>query len=307
MTCQPQQIHTLSPAKINLFLKITGKRADGYHAIASLMVCIDLWDAMTITVGGSDVAVACDHPAVPSDERNLAYKAAAAFFSALRVRPGSAASGAMPAGATITIHKKIPVAAGLGGGSSNAAAVFLGLNRLLGHPFSKAHLMRLGAKVGADVPFFIFGAPAFATGIGDRLQSCPRLPHLHLLLVCPEIQVSTAWVYKNLNFELTKKDKKIKNYPFRDMAADPVRHLVNDLETVTLTAFPEIQHIKKALTARGAEGVLMSGSGPAVFGVFADIDRARRARDELMPAHAWRMFAAGTLSDHFQNWGVVKR
>ena len=182
----------LSPAKINLFLLITEKRSDGYHNLASLMCCIKLYDTVLLTFGSKSTTVSCVHPDVPEDETNLAFKAVDIFQKALGSYNG----------VKIIIEKKIPVAAGLGGGSSNAAAVLLGLNRHYGYPFPKDDLMKMGLSIGADVPFFIFQKPAVATGIGEHLESYEGLKPLKVLLVYPGFSVSTAQVYKKFNLGL---------------------------------------------------------------------------------------------------------
>ncbi|MBW2573109.1 MAG: 4-(cytidine 5'-diphospho)-2-C-methyl-D-erythritol kinase, partial [Deltaproteobacteria bacterium] len=179
----------LSPAKINLFLQIVGKRPDGYHDLFSLMCCVGLYDTVSMDAGVEETAVSCDHPHVPEDKTNLAFGAADLFYKKLKKNEG----------VKISIQKQIPVAAGLGGGSSNAAAVFLGLNRYYGYPFSTDELMSMGLSIGADVPFFIFRRPATASGIGEKLEVYPGLKKLKILLIFPGFSVSTATVYKNLN------------------------------------------------------------------------------------------------------------
>ena len=148
-----------SPAKINLFLKVAGKRTDGYHDIVTLMCRVDLFDTVTLSFDQPSITTSCPHPEVPDGKANLAYKAAALFLEALP----------SPQGVAITIDKTIPVAAGLGGGSGNAAAVLTGLNQHHGFPFGREELMEMGAQVGADVPFFVFGHSAIARGIGDQV------------------------------------------------------------------------------------------------------------------------------------------
>ena len=184
----------LSPAKINLFLQILGKRSDGYHDLITLMCCIGLYDTVSLTFGVKDITVSCNHPVVPVDDTNVAFGAAHLFLKTLKKNEGVG----------IFIKKQIPVAAGLGGGSSNAAAVFLGLNRYYGYPFSTEELMSMGLSIGADVPFFIFQRPAIASGIGEKLEAYQNLKNLKILLVFPGFSVSTADVYKKLNLGLKK-------------------------------------------------------------------------------------------------------
>jgi 4-diphosphocytidyl-2-C-methyl-D-erythritol kinase len=287
----------LSPAKVNLFLKIFGKRTDGYHDLMTLMCCIGLYDTVSLHVGDTNIAVSCNHPLVPEDESNLASVAAHLFLKALKKNEG----------VKIFIQKQIPVAAGLGGGSSNAAAVLLGLNRYYGCPFSKEELMSMGLSIGADVPFFIFRKPAIATGIGGELKAYPGLENLSVLLVSPGFSVSTAEVYKKLNLGLTKCKKKLKSFLLNNQRFDPRCHLCNDLEAVTASKYPVINTVKKALLSQGALGALMSGSGPTIFGLFSDSNRASQANHALSRVYGWRMYLADMITQdtgcHMQDTG----
>jgi 4-diphosphocytidyl-2-C-methyl-D-erythritol kinase len=273
-------------AKINLFLHITGKRPDGYHNLISLMCRIGLYDTLSLTFNVGKTAVSCSHPEVPEDETNLAHKAANLFLKTLNAGKG----------VKIFIDKKIPVGAGLGGGSSNAAAVLLGLNRFYGSPYSRKELMDMGLSIGADVPFFIFGKPAIAGGIGEKLKEYNALEPCHVLLIFPEFNVSTADVYKKLNLGLTKCEKELKKFILnRESTFDVKRHLCNDLETVTSSIYPEIEAAREALVKNGAEGVLMSGSGPSVFGLFHDLEKAKKAYDRLSRKSGWQFFLVDML------------
>jgi 4-diphosphocytidyl-2-C-methyl-D-erythritol kinase len=256
-----------SPAKINLFLKVVGRRPDGYHEIITLLTRIGLFDTVELAFDQPSISVTCSHPKVPEDSRNLAYRAASLFLDALSIHDGVG----------ISIDKVTPVAAGLGGGSSNAAAVLMGLNQHYGFPFSAGELKKIALKVGADVPFFLFRHVAVARGIGGDLEVYEDLPPLSVVLVCPGFEVHTAWVYENLNLRLTNCDK---NFKIRSLKQDFSRvkdFLFNDLEQVTIGKFPEIKTIKKALLDLGAEAALMSGSGPSVFGLFKDAQQATKA------------------------------
>lgn len=274
----------LSPAKINLFLQIKGKRADGYHDIHSLFCPVSLYDRVSVRPVAGGTSVSCPHPDVPEDETNLACRAAALFFQDRKI----------DSGAKITLDKKIPVAAGLGGGSSNAAAVMKALNRHFGSPLDSGGLMALGASLGADVPFFILGKPALASGIGTELSPYTRLKPLQILLVNPGIALSTAEVYKNFDFGLTKGEKKFINFDF-DMDFDADTHLRNDLESVAVSRCDDIDRIKEALLNHGAIGASMSGSGPTVFGIFQDIETARAAKHGLSEHAGWKVFLAKTI------------
>ena len=288
-----QPLRLKAPAKINLFLHVTGRRTDGYHELFTLMCPLALYDILTVKTGGAGIHVRCNHPDVPEDASNLAARAARLFFEAASEQTASASPGL-----TIEIDKKIPVGAGLGGGSSNAAAILTALNRFWEYPLSKAVLLELGARIGADVPFFIQGVPALATGIGDRLEPFARLPHWTALLVYPNVAVSTAWVYKNLNLRLTKDEKKLRKFHFEGRLFNVAAHLVNDLEAVTAKAFPVINEIKRLLLAHGAAGAMMSGSGSAVFGLFEAPERAKSAYSALcnnQQSQNWTLYVADLL------------
>jgi 4-diphosphocytidyl-2-C-methyl-D-erythritol kinase len=234
------QMNVKSPAKINLFLHITGKRPDGYHNLLSLMCGVSLYDDLLLAPDfHPGITVKCDHEAVPEDNANLAYQAAALFFSKLGRRPAVPFSGETE-GLSIAIKKRIPVAAGLGGGSSNAASVLAALNKMYSHPFSNSSLAKMGLSLGADVPFFLFGCPAIAKGVGEQLTPYEKVKNYTILLVCPELSVSTAWAYKNLNLRLTKCEKKLKKFLFGIPEFKAGQHLCNDLESVTTERYPEI-------------------------------------------------------------------
>ncbi|HKK00694.1 MAG TPA: 4-(cytidine 5'-diphospho)-2-C-methyl-D-erythritol kinase [Desulfuromonadales bacterium] len=256
----------LAPAKINLCLHVLGKRPDGYHDLAMLMQRISLYDRLEISLGAEPgIRVSCAGVALPPGDENIAAKAARRMLEL----------AASQDGVEIVIDKRIPVAAGLGGGSSDAAAVLLALNEMLGLNLSRQRLQVEGARLGADVPFFVFGADAWATGIGDVLTAVPPLPRLWYVLVNPQLAVSTAWVYQNLR--LTTKGVDVKLPRLLGTGEGLVRLLHNDLETVTIGRHPELAELKARLMSLGATGALMSGSGPTVFGLFADESSARTA------------------------------
>ena len=277
-----------SPAKINLFLQVLGKRPDGYHDLMSLMCCIGLYDTVSLTFGVKNITVSCHHPGVPEDDKNLAFGAAHLFLKSLNKNEG----------VKISIQKQIPVAAGLGGGSSNAAAVFLGLNRYYGYPFSTGELMSMGLSIGADVPFFIFQKPAIASGIGEKLEAYQNLKNLKILLVFPDFSVSTADVYKKLNLGLTKCKKKLKSFLLNEQRFDPRCHLCNDLEAVTASKYPVINTIKEALLNHGALGALMTGSGPTIFGLFSDSNAASKASQAFFRIHKWETHLADMITQN---------
>lgn len=255
------------PAKINLFLKVVGKRRDGYHDLQTLMCRVRLCDTLHLTFHTPTLSTSCDHPDVPNGPSNLAHRAAALFFKTL----------SRTEGADIFIEKKIPVAAGLGGGSSNAAEVLMALNAHYGHPLSQNALMDLGLQIGADVPFFILQHTAVAEGLGEKLVPCPNMFPFWVVLVHPRIAVSTAWAYEHLNLGLTNCPETYNVSWFLEDLSRVKGFLCNDLEKVTVEAFPVISTIKGALLDQGADGALMSGSGPTVFGLFSTYEAARSA------------------------------
>ena len=276
----------LSPAKINLFLQITGKRPDGYHDLVSLMCCVGLYDTVTLSFGVKETSVSCRHPDVPEDETNLAAVAASLFFNTLNINDG----------VKISIEKQIPVGAGLGGGSSNAAAVLLGLNRFYDTAFSRDKLISLGCSIGADVPFFIFRKPAIVSGIGDKLKAYQGLESFKILLVFPGFGISTARVYKNLNLGLTNCKKKLRSFLLNEQSFNPGCHLCNDLEPIAVSMYPGIFIAKQALLRYGALGALMSGSGSTVFGLFPDSDTAFRAQRALEANNEWQVYLVDMIT-----------
>lgn len=274
----------LAPAKINLCLHVLGKRPDGYHELAMLMQRVSLYDTLRIAlVAERGVRVVCKGVELPPGGENIAARAARRMLEL---------SGA-DCGVEIAIDKAIPVAAGLGGGSSDAAAVLMGLDEMLSTALGKERLMAEGGKLGADVPFFIFKEPAWATGIGNCLETVPSLAPLWYVLVNPGVAVSTAWVYQNLG--LTSPGTVARMPGFLETTAGVVRLLHNDLEGVTIPRYPVIASLKERLLGLGAAGALMSGSGPTVFGVFEGVEAARAACEELATVPGWRSFLVRAL------------
>ena len=286
MKITAKQIKLLSPAKINLFLQVTGKRADGYHNLFTLMCCISLYDTVSIEFGVDKTSVVCNSHKVPEDDSNLAVIAANIFFKKLNKN----------ANIKIIIDKKIPVAAGLGGGSSNAASILSGLNHYYGNPFSMDELISMGLSIGADVPFFIFQKPALASGIGEKLEPYQKLEPFKILLIYPGFSVSTSDTYKNFNLGLTKYKKKLKKVLLHKQTFKVDQHLCNDLETVTASRYPDIIKAKEVLMYYDAKGALMSGSGPTVFGLFSDSGKAQKAQHIISKKNnKWKLFRADML------------
>lgn len=264
-----------APAKINLTLDVIGKREDGYHEVEMVMTTIDLADRIDVALTDqSGIAVDCTAAYVPTDARNLAYQAAALMKEAYGIRQGIA----------IRIDKRIPVAAGLGGGSSDAAAVLRALKALLGLNVSREELAALGAHIGSDVPFFVYGGTAVARGRGERIEPVPAPPPCWVVLAKPPLAVSTADVYRALRLDAIDQPPTsaamVDALNRQDFAA-VCRSLGNMLEAVTFSLHPEVRKLKERMQAFGAEGVLMSGSGPTVFALTQQLSRARRITNAL--------------------------
>lgn len=273
-----------APAKVNYRLDVLRRRPDGYHDLRMIMQRFDLCDDVRLVLSDTPgLQVTCGREGVPDGPENIAWRAADALLSL----------AGRETGVEITITKRIPVAAGLGGGSSDCATVLMGLNQLLGLGLSDTRLMEIGVKLGADVPFFIFRKTALAEGIGEQLTAIEQIPPVWLAIVNPNVPVSTAWVYQNL--QLTNRSDDFKIPRFYSSIADICAILGNDLEAVTVKRYPVISEIKERLRSLGAAGALMSGSGPTVFGIFEQEDEARQAVADLGRGTGWFAVAARTL------------
>jgi len=256
-------------AKINLSIDVIKKSEDGYHELKMVMQTVELHDSIRLKAIKSGIELICNHPFVPSDSRNLAYKAAQLFLDKYKVKSG----------VRIEIEKRIPVSAGLAGGSTDAAAVLKGMNELFSMGIEDSRLMMDGKVLGADVPYCIKGGTMLAEGIGDILTELNPLENVVVVLIKPGLSVSTAWVYKNLDFG------KIVDKPDMDIVVEAInsrkidvlaKNMRNVLETVTAEKYNIIHHIKESLVKLGALGSLMSGSGPTVFGLFEDRKTAEK-------------------------------
>lgn len=279
----------LAPAKVNLYLRVVGKRADGYHLVDSIMVPISLYDEIHIArrkKARGEVTVTCDDPLVPAGRKNLAYKSASLLLGRSEVHDP----------VYIHIQKRIPVGAGLGGGSSDAAATMLGLNRFLRLGWDKSSMIPMAATLGADVPFFVHGRVARARGIGDQLKPLSFFPRLWMVILYPGFPVSTRWVYKSLDLKLTKLNKNTSLKVRFQGPEELVPILVNDLEGVTIRRYPQIAFLKERLIQEGALGALMSGSGSSVFGIFAAEKGARRAFRRLRKEEGVRAYLVRSLT-----------
>ena len=271
-------IRLLAPAKVNLDLHILGAREDGYHEITSVVQKISLFDRITLKEEERPgIRLECGRPDIPSGPENLAHRAASLLMEE---------AGLSDRGVSIALEKNIPHGAGLGGGSSDAAAVLLGLCDLFGLSLEPGRLHGLASRIGSDVPLFLHPSPSLVSGRGDLVNRSPLWLDAHFLVVFPGFRVSTQWAYSN--FRLTKKTC---NYTISTQKkADRgkiVPHrwpdlLVNDLEAVVLDRHPEISRCKEDLVRFGARASLMSGSGSAVFGLFEDPSAAKNALKEIL-------------------------
>ena len=260
-----------TPAKINLGLHIHGKREDGFHELETIFQMVSLFDDVELALLPSGIKLECDTSGIPTDDTNLVCKAA------LLLRKSYQVEGK---GVSIRLKKKIPFGAGLGGGSGNAAGVLMGLNRLWDLNIEREKLFTLAAELGSDVPFFLTSPCALGKGRGERLKVLEPCSKFQVLLVFPGFPIATSWVYQNLRLKLTKRPNNIsilrKNLSLSDITSLGSR-LYNDLEPVVIQRFPEVQVVKDELRAWGALGVLLSGSGSTIFGIFDDPEKARVA------------------------------
>lgn len=260
------EITLIANAKINLYLDITGRRGDGYHLIESVMQSVDLSDIVTIKRGGADIRVSCSDPSIPENEGNICYKAATAFFKEIRgIIENSSAD--------IRIEKRIPHGAGLGGGSADAAAVLIGLNRLYGSVVSAERLLELGADIGADVPFCMTGGVKLCKGIGEELHDTEPPPERVYLVVMPVFQCDTRGAYQRFDDAPLLRNSGLEDFlssgeAFPGKMYNVFQQLYED---------ERIDAITKRLLELGAEGACLSGSGAAVFGVFPDTEKAMNA------------------------------
>ena len=286
-------------AKINWSLQILGKRPDGYHEVKTILQTISLHDDIHFEVTpASELALTCDTAGIPTDDRNLVIRAA----EALKARYG------VNRGASIRLEKRIPTQAGLGGASSNAAVSLLALTKLWRIDSTPAAQLEIAAGLGADVPFFLMGGCALATGTGATVSSLPDCPEFHLIVVKPRAAVVTAEAYAAVSSSaLTTMNTATilaslheggdLNDSFLWPPSDNrVGHLRNDFESVIFDIDPEIRRTKETLLEAGALGALLAGSGSSVFGIFADRETQQRAMDKFQPEAGWHVFPCVTVS-----------
>lgn len=271
-----------APAKLNLSLRVVGRRSDGYHLIQSLMVPISLFDRMRIRTRPApmrSIVLTSSGEAVAVGPTNLAARAAALFLDRLHER----------AEVHIHLHKEIPVGAGLGGGSSDAATVLLGLDSLFGGRIGREDLARWAVQLGADVPFFVRGRAACVTGIGEAVAACDDHPRWPMVVAYPGEPLSTAQVYGEYDRgkALTNAVPVGSNTVFTSRSVSPEELLVNDLEAVAIRIRPGLRLLKRRLVELGAQAALMTGSGSAVFGVWKRREEADVAAQRLRREGTW--------------------
>ena len=273
-----EEVFRKAYGKVNLGLDVVGRRPDGYHLVRMVMQTVDVCDDIVVRKGhaGSGLSLSCDHPEVPADERNLAWKAAMLVCRKYGIEPSF----------SITITKRIPAAAGMAGGSTDGAAVILALNELLELRMTMDEMDAIALQLGADVPFCLRRGTYLAEGIGEKLTKLPDLAPCSMVIVKPPFGVSTPWAYKALDEYLGSVPESGAAHPDIDLlmkaldrkdVRDIAAHMGNILESVVTREYPEILEIKKRLTDKGAVKALMSGSGPTVFGIFTDDKAAQEA------------------------------
>ena len=276
-------------AKVNLDLRILGVRPDGYHDLRTVFQSLALADIVTLRSSRGPLALTCDDPDVPTDRRNLAWKAASLLWREARLGRGE------PRDVAIHLQKRIPAEAGLGGGSADAAVTLLGLNRLWKLKLDGASLSRLGARIGADVPFFLVGGTALGLGRGDDIYPLTDMPKVYVVLIRPGFGVSTVEAYRWYDEEARLSRKPVAVKPMPPSWPAWATGLRNELEPAVVRHHPSIARIRQMLMDAGAVTAAMSGSGSAVFGLFERAEAARRtARDLARPG--WLVLSTRTLN-----------
>jgi 4-diphosphocytidyl-2-C-methyl-D-erythritol kinase len=282
-----ETLHLESPAKVNLRLEILKRREDGYHELRTLLQKISLHDTLHFSLKKEKgVSINTDHPKLPIGKDNLVYKAAQSMLKVSDYKGG----------VCIEIEKRIPLGAGLGGGSSNAATTLKAMNQLLKSNLSKKELMEMGLEIGADVPFFFLEGAAIGLGIGEQLKK-KELPILWYVLIYPNFEVSTRWAYQN--FVLTNQQFHFNLHKFLRTPEGISRILLNHLEEVVSEKYPQISIMKKILLSAGALGTLMTGSGPTVFGLFPEGKSAAGAYEKirkLVGRKGWVVFNTHSIT-----------
>ncbi|GJL78683.1 MAG: 4-diphosphocytidyl-2-C-methyl-D-erythritol kinase [Nitrospinaceae bacterium] len=284
-----------TPAKINLALRILGRREDGYHDLITLLQMVTLFDSISLETIPSGVELQCDAPEIPKDHTNLVLQAAHLLQEAY---PGE------KRGVRIGLQKNIPSGAGLGGGSGNAAGALMGLNVFWDMKLSREDLVPLAQKLGSDVPFFLTAPCALGKGRGDEMAPVQTTAKFYVLLIYPGVSIATSWVYQNLKLKLTKRKNNIsilQKFLLESQVACLGECLENDLEPVVFKRYPAIQAIREELSGLGADGCLLSGSGSTVFAIFDNPDRAKSAYAKFNKGNGG-VFLTETVSSFSEFW-----
>lgn len=274
----------LSPAKVNIGLEILGKREDGYHNIKTLMVPITLCDEIMVSEMESGIDVRCSCSEIPEGAGNIAFKAASLFLERTGIRKG----------VFLEIKKSIPHGSGLGGGSSNAAAVLSAMNEMNGFPLNEDELLEIAGNIGSDVPFFLKKKAAFVYGRGEIIVPIDDFPRVWFLLVKPPIRISTRWAYERVSLKLTKckKDINIHHSGNRFKLSGDFH---NDFEGIIIEEYPFLKDVRSMIEKAGAEGVGMSGKGPTFFGIFTDEEKGRKAVELIKAPGDWMKILVHSL------------
>ncbi|MCH7760590.1 4-(cytidine 5'-diphospho)-2-C-methyl-D-erythritol kinase [candidate division TA06 bacterium] len=280
-----------SYGKVNLGLQVLGKRKDGYHEIETVLTTVDLYDEIILTPSREGIRVRTDHPNLPTDERNLVYQAARLLFKSPYLPPLSKGrKGDFHEGVEIFIRKRIPIGGGLGGGSSNGATVLKGLSDLFQIPLSNGDLMELAKELGSDLPFFLKGGTALATGRGETLQSLSHPLPFWLVIVYPGFPISTPWAYRKLDLTIPHQSLKILVEAIEKGDLSTVASkLNNSFEEVMFRDCPALKVVKERLLCHGALGASLSGSGSSCFGICEDGDSALRIASHFGNNRKWKL------------------
>ncbi|MDH4082922.1 MAG: 4-(cytidine 5'-diphospho)-2-C-methyl-D-erythritol kinase [Nitrospira sp.] len=289
----PATITVCAPAKINLVLRILDRRPDGYHNLWSLMQTVRLEDELSMSINHTHSAITlrCDDPSLKTDHSNLVYRAAVAVLERSR----------QTVGVDIALTKQIPMGAGLGGGSSDAAATIIGLNRILNLGWSPEEMAQVGQTLGSDVSFFFFAPSATVAGRGETVMPVRMTGSRWIVLVNPSFPVETKWAYQQLSESRTGVVPVSPSHAALETESElswkqVLEAAENDFETPVFSAYPLLRHIKQQLTVNGAEVALLSGSGATVFGVFRDETSARHAQASFLNEQPFKVFVAETCS-----------
>jgi 4-diphosphocytidyl-2-C-methyl-D-erythritol kinase len=272
------KITVAAPAKINLFLEVHGKKDDGYHNIESVMQTVSLSDTIEIERNDDETALTCTDEKLTCGPDNLILKAAGAFFAAMKITGG----------ALFRLTKIIPIAAGLGGGSSDAAATLIGLNKLYETNLTVSRLCAIGSEIGADVPFCVRRGTCYVSGIGETLKRCPDIPDCHIVIAIGNGRISTRWAFHRID-DIPERRTEVIDGMRSAISQGKIEDIAGNLYNVFETVSPYEVKIKHILLESGAFGTTMSGSGPAIFGIFGGMDKASDANDALT-SHGYKSF-----------------